>query len=144
MNISTGQNPTTRAGGQEGPNRFAEAKPREAAEPKAELRRSFAEALLPTKLERVEETAGAKASAVGSKIADFAARLKDLAESANTYLIRTETQLQFEVSESTGRVIVRVIDKESGETIREIPPEELHRFAERANELRGLLFDAEG
>ncbi len=49
--------------------------------------------------------------------------------------------LQFSVDESTGRTVIKVIDKESGDVIKEIPPEEALRLAEKIQEMSGLLFD---
>jgi len=50
-------------------------------------------------------------------------------------------QIRFELDE--GEVHVRVVDRETQEVIREIPPEEAIRIAERLGELIGLIFDKE-
>lgn len=49
--------------------------------------------------------------------------------------------LQFQVNEETGDVIVKVIDLETQEVIREIPPEEVRRLAEKiaAEDQRGVF-----
>lgn len=47
--------------------------------------------------------------------------------------------LEFELSEATSRIITRVIDRESGEVIREIPAEEILKIAERLEELQGQI-----
>ena len=46
---------------------------------------------------------------------------------------------EFEFSESTSRVITRVIDRESGEVIRQIPAEEVLDIAERLEEMQGRI-----
>lgn len=51
--------------------------------------------------------------------------------------------LEFELSETTSRVITRVIDRESGEIIREIPPEEVLKIAERLEEMQGQIISLE-
>ena len=51
--------------------------------------------------------------------------------------------LEFELSETTSRVITRVIDRESGEIIREIPPEEVLKIAERPEEMQGQIISLE-
>jgi len=49
--------------------------------------------------------------------------------------------LQFSVDESTGRTVIKVVDKDTGEVIKEIPPEETLRLAEKIEEMSGILFD---
>ncbi|TVP50494.1 MAG: flagellar protein FlaG [Halomonas sp.] len=51
--------------------------------------------------------------------------------------------LEFELSEAASRVITRVIDKESGEVIREIPAEEVLKIAERLEEMQGQIISLE-
>lgn len=46
-------------------------------------------------------------------------------------------ELSFSVHEKTGTVVVKVIDRESKEVIRQIPAEEMLRLAERMQELEG-------
>ena len=52
-------------------------------------------------------------------------------------------QLSFDVRDKTGEVFVRVVDKETGDVIREIPPEELVALSERIRETVGLIFEGE-
>ena len=49
--------------------------------------------------------------------------------------------LHFSVHETTGRTIIRVVDKETEELIREVPPEEFLNLAARLDEMIGILFD---
>ena len=49
--------------------------------------------------------------------------------------------LRFSVHEPTGRTIVKVIDKETKEMIREIPAEEILNLAAKLDEMMGMLFD---
>lgn len=51
--------------------------------------------------------------------------------------------LEFELSEATSRIITRVIDRESGEVIREIPAEEVVKIAQRLEELQGQIISLE-
>lgn len=46
-------------------------------------------------------------------------------------------ELSFSVHEKTGEVVVKIIDRESKEVIRQIPAEEMLRIAERMQELEG-------
>lgn len=49
--------------------------------------------------------------------------------------------VRFEANDKTGDLKVRVVDQESGEVIREIPPEELLGVAAKLDEYRGMLVD---
>ncbi len=49
--------------------------------------------------------------------------------------------LQFSVHESTGRTMVKVVDKETEKLIREIPPEDLLNLVDKLDEMIGILFD---
>lgn len=51
--------------------------------------------------------------------------------------------LEFELSDETSRVITRVIDRESGEVIRQIPAEEVLKIAERLEETQGQIISLE-
>lgn len=52
--------------------------------------------------------------------------------------------LRFSVHEGSGQLVVTVMDSETGEIIREIPPRELLNLAVRLDEMIGLLFDQTG
>ncbi len=49
--------------------------------------------------------------------------------------------LQFSVFEETGQTVVRVVDKDTGELIRQIPPKELLELASKLEDMMGILFD---
>jgi flagellar protein FlaG len=55
--------------------------------------------------------------------------------------------VQFEISEPPGeRLVTRIVDAESGDVIRQVPPEEVLKIAERIDELhdpRGGLIDSQ-
>ncbi|MCK2184919.1 flagellar protein FlaG [Halomonas getboli] len=51
--------------------------------------------------------------------------------------------VEFELSEATTRVITRLVDRDTGELIRQIPAEEVMRIAEHLEELQGGLIDLE-
>ena len=51
--------------------------------------------------------------------------------------------LEFDVSEESSRIVTRVIDRESGEVIRQIPTEEVLAIAERLEEMQGRLISLE-
>ncbi|CBV44241.1 flagellar protein FlaG [Halomonas elongata] len=47
--------------------------------------------------------------------------------------------VEFELDEGTSRTVTRLVDRENGEVIRQIPAEEMLRVAERIEELQGVL-----
>lgn len=51
--------------------------------------------------------------------------------------------LEFVLSEQSGRVITKVIDRETGDVIRQIPAEEVLLVAERLGELQGRIISLE-
>lgn len=51
--------------------------------------------------------------------------------------------LDFALDDSTGRMVVRVTDRASGNLVRQIPSEEALRLAENLEQVRSLLFKAE-
>lgn len=53
------------------------------------------------------------------------------------------TKVSFDVDEETGRSVVRVVNKETGEIIRQVPPEELLTLVARMRQLSGLIFNKE-
>lgn len=57
----------------------------------------------------------------------------------NESLALREVGLQFEVDKDTDKLIVKVIDRASGEVIRQIPNEDVVRIAKLMNDGNGLL-----
>ncbi|QJQ99862.1 flagellar protein FlaG [Halomonas sp. PGE1] len=51
--------------------------------------------------------------------------------------------VQFELGEVESRVVTRIVDRENGEVIRQIPSEEVLRVAERLGEVQGRLLSLE-
>ncbi|HHY59133.1 MAG TPA: flagellar protein FlaG [Clostridia bacterium] len=62
-------------------------------------------------------------------------------ERANKSLEGVYTQFEFTIHEKTREIMVRVIDRETGELIREIPPEKILDLIAKMWELAGILVD---
>jgi len=60
----------------------------------------------------------------------------------NGYLEETHRGLRFSIDDDSGRTIVRVVDTETDEVIRQIPSEEMLAVIRHFNEVTGNLFDA--
>lgn len=68
-------------------------------------------------------------------IVSAAARIREHVQSL-------QRDLNFSVDDSTGQVVVQVLDGDSGKVVRQIPSEDILRLAERLDEMRSLLFEA--
>jgi flagellar protein FlaG len=60
-------------------------------------------------------------------------------EEVNASLEMRSVGLQFEIDKDTDKVIVKVIDRTSGEVIRQMPSEEVVRIAKLLGKVPGLL-----
>ena len=72
----------------------------------------------------------------GKEIEEAVTNLNDYAQSVSR-------QLQFTVDEESGKTIVKVIDAETGETIRDIPPEEILKMQKQLRESSERFFNKE-
>lgn len=68
--------------------------------------------------------------------------MKDLVERFRSQVQSIQRDLSFSVDDSTGDVVVKVIDGDSGTVVRQIPSEEILRLTERLDEMRSLMFEA--
>jgi flagellar protein FlaG len=55
----------------------------------------------------------------------------------SSYVQNVQRNLNFSIDESSGQTVIKVIDSESEEVIRQIPSEEMLALARRLNELNG-------
>ncbi|MBI2382926.1 MAG: flagellar protein FlaG [Gammaproteobacteria bacterium] len=65
--------------------------------------------------------------------------LQVAADSLNTSLFGAGTSLKFKIDQDLNRVVVSIVDADSGDVIRQIPPEELLRLARLAKEGGGSV-----
>lgn len=68
-------------------------------------------------------------------------QIKDAIFKANSKMRYHRTKVEFSYHEETKRVSIKVMDKDTEEVIREIPPEETLEMIEKMWELAGLLVD---
>ena len=66
-----------------------------------------------------------------------AEQLQELIQS----LRRNVTTVQFNVTQQNGQVIIEVVNKETGEIVREIPSDEIRHLRQALEDIRGLLLD---
>ncbi|MBZ9556973.1 MULTISPECIES: flagellar protein FlaG [unclassified Modicisalibacter] len=73
-----------------------------------------------------------------------AATQSDLAEPVQRInAVMRNYGVEFEIQEYDSRVITRIVDRESGDTIRQIPSEEVLRIARSLAEMQGRLIHLE-
>ncbi len=68
-------------------------------------------------------------------------KISRIAEAMNSYVQSIQSDLKIQVNDKTGHIVVKVISRDTGKIIREIPPEELLDLASRMEELAGTFFD---
>ncbi len=67
--------------------------------------------------------------------------ITEVVDSLHEFVNMVQTKLNFSVQEETNNIVVRVIDRETDEIIRQIPAEEIMKVQARMQELSGILFD---
>ena len=68
-------------------------------------------------------------------------KMKDAIDKVNKKIVPTKTRCEFAYHEDTKRISIKVIDQNTEEVIREIPPEETLDMLSKMWELAGILVD---
>ena len=68
-------------------------------------------------------------------------KLEEISELLNFEMKARSTNLNFQVDEPTNRVVVKVINRDTGDVIREVPSEAILRVSKNIEALKGILFD---
>ena len=68
-----------------------------------------------------------------------ASEVRQAVSDLNDYVQTLRRDLQFSVDEDSGRTIIKVIDSETKELIRQIPPEEVLALARHLDSAEGLI-----
>lgn len=68
-------------------------------------------------------------------------KLEKAVEYTNKLAKSLNRRLNFSVDKSTGELVVKVIDVDTDEVIRQIPPEEMLRLIARFDQTNALIFD---
>lgn len=69
-------------------------------------------------------------------------KINDAINDLNKKLELLNSQLRIETDEDTGIQVIKIVDKDTKEVIRQIPPEAVLKVAKYLNEVAGLLFDS--
>jgi flagellar protein FlaG len=62
-------------------------------------------------------------------------------ENANAYVQSVSTNLQFSLDEDSGRTVVRMVDTETQEVLRQFPSEEMLAISRSIDRMQGLLIN---
>lgn len=87
----------------------------------------------------------AAAVLVGNEASPSASReqVEGAVATIQDFVQSVQRNINFALDDSSGRVVVKVTDRDSGDVIRQIPSEEALQMAENLSEVRSLLFKAE-
>ena len=96
---------------------------------------------VPTNKDAAQRDDDAKKSVQTPSLVELSELVSDVQKNVN---IIHNVDLQFSVNKDSGRIMVTVTDKDTGEVIREIPPSEIVKFAEKFDEMVGMIFDQRG
>jgi len=96
---------------------------------------------VPTNKDAAQRDDDAKKSVQTPSLVELSELVSDVQKNVN---IIHNVDLQFSVNKDSGRIMVTVTDKDTGEVIREIPPSEIVKFAEKFDEMVGMIFDQKG
>lgn len=90
---------------------------------------------------RQESVAGAKINALSAvkSQSELLAAVSDM----NDFVQSVNRNIDFQLDDDSGKVIVSITDRETGGIIRQIPSEEALKLAESLSEARSLLFNTE-
>ena len=67
--------------------------------------------------------------------------VQNMVDDVNKVIRYINERLQFSVHEETNRIMVKVLDRETEEVLREIPPEKMLDLISKLQEIAGLLVD---
>jgi len=108
------------------------------AKPKAEVPEPARPKVSPAEV--AAEAADGKLRSLDT-LASVTESIEEAVEVLNEALNRKHTSAQIRRDDELNRFLVTIKDKESGEVVREVPPEALLKFARNLEELKGILFD---
>jgi flagellar protein FlaG len=69
------------------------------------------------------------------------ANFEEIIAKINRELDLQRVAREFRIDETLGKTVVRLYDKETGDLIREVPPEQLAKLSRQARELIGILME---
>ena len=92
---------------------------------------------------RGQTALGAQEAEAAKDVSTISQDLKDKVALIQNSINQIDSQVQFSVEEDLDRVVVKVVERETGELIRQIPSEEVLRAQRFLEEQPGILFEEE-
>lgn len=90
---------------------------------------------------RVESQASEqKSEDTGNQVKLIRKDVEDMVEALEDFANTVQTRLNFTIDNDTEDVVVKIMDKETNEVIKQFPAEELLELREKMQDLSGLLF----
>lgn len=83
-------------------------------------------------------TEAARTSAVGE------AQVREASGQINAALRHLSVELRYGMDEATRKLVVQIVDRTTGEVLRQIPPEEVLAIARGLDRMQGVLLDHKG
>lgn len=88
-----------------------------------------------------EDRAGALKDASDAKRDLPPKEIEKVASEMRIHLKRLNTELRLEVDSGSKKVVVKIIDPDSGQVIRQVPSEEMLEISKRMDDIIGVLFN---
>lgn len=98
--------------------------------------------LKPTDNQEPQTAAVASVKEQDAKQETSRAQVEKAVESISDFVQSVRRNINFSVDDTSGRIVVKVIDSESGDLVRQIPSEEALALAENLNSAGSVLFEA--
>lgn len=92
----------------------------------------------------VEPEAGAAKRDGGQPAGVDGSQLNTIVKELNDFVQVVQRRLEFSIDQDNGEVIVRVVDAETRDVVREIPAEEVREMRKRLSEVSEKLFQPDG
>jgi flagellar protein FlaG len=84
----------------------------------------------------------AAAKDAAARTAPSEAQAQQAAQDLTSYAQQMRRGIRFSVDKASGRIVIKVIDTQSGAVIRQIPPEEVLALSQDLGQGGGVLFNA--
>lgn len=92
-----------------------------------------------SKTDAKEKAKEVDSTAAADKAQD-AEQLQDVVDGLNGLVQDLKRDLEFSVDHGSGEMVIKVIDRETDEVVRQLPPEEVLKLRKRLLEAAGVMF----
>lgn len=104
--------------------------------------RSFEAPRQPVQIAAVSKTEGNSTRETGADNTEkLQERLAEVVEGLNSRMRQLQRSLRFSVDDGSGRIVVKVIDRDTDEVIRQIPSDEMLAMMKHISDVDGHIFD---